>query len=169
MSMIPDAVITSVAMHVPEGLVTNEDLAARFPDWEVEKIAAKTGIIESVMHQVNMANHVYAARDEALKLCSAIGIGVVAMKPFACGELLKAGKKVNLANYKTGWKAMRLDVPECSTSTRFLSYTLSQQGVCTAVTGVSSLKELIANLAYLKALPAEKDYRSLLERLATID
>ena len=138
-------------------------------DPEVIKLAAKTGTIESVMHQVNMANHDYAARNEALNACVALGIGVVAMKPFACGELLKAGKKVKLANYKTGWKRMQLEVPKGATSTKLLSYTLSQPGVCTAVAGVSSLKELTANLTYLQASPAEKDYQTLLESLKTAE
>jgi aryl-alcohol dehydrogenase-like predicted oxidoreductase len=63
---------------------------------------------------------------------------------------------------------MMLDIPACATSTKLLSYTLSQPGVCTAVTGVSSIKELNANLAYLKASPNEKDYSPLLENLATV-
>jgi predicted aldo/keto reductase-like oxidoreductase len=63
-------------------------------DPEVIKLAAESGIIENVMHQVNIANHAYTARDEALRTCSALSIGVVAMKPFAGGELLKAGQKV---------------------------------------------------------------------------
>jgi 3-oxoacyl-[acyl-carrier-protein] synthase-3 len=38
------AAIRAVEYHLPDGAVTNEDLAAAFPDWSVEKIAAKTGI-----------------------------------------------------------------------------------------------------------------------------
>jgi predicted aldo/keto reductase-like oxidoreductase len=134
---------------------------------EVIRLAAESGIIESVMHQVNIANHTYAARHEALKTCSALGTGVVAMKPFAGGELLKAGQKVKIPAYKSGWKTMTLEIPACSTPTKLLSYTLSQPGVCTAVTGFSSLRELIANLTYLKASPNEKDYSPLLENLVT--
>ena len=36
--------IAAVAGHLPDGRLTNADLAARFPEWSVEKIAAKTGI-----------------------------------------------------------------------------------------------------------------------------
>jgi 3-oxoacyl-[acyl-carrier-protein] synthase-3 len=36
--------ITAVDYHLPEGTLTNEDLAAEFPEWGVEKIADKTGI-----------------------------------------------------------------------------------------------------------------------------
>lgn len=36
--------IASIAYHLPAAVLTNEDLAAEFPEWSVEKISAKTGI-----------------------------------------------------------------------------------------------------------------------------
>ncbi len=114
------------------------------------------------MHQVSIANHMYEARNEALRRCNELGVGVVAMKPFAGGLLLKAGKKVKIPAYKSGWKTMVFKVPECATPTKLLSYTLSQRGVCTAVTGVSSLEELTRNLAYSSASAMERDYAALL-------
>jgi 3-oxoacyl-[acyl-carrier-protein] synthase-3 len=36
--------IAAVAGHLPANELTNDDLATRFPEWSVEKIAAKTGI-----------------------------------------------------------------------------------------------------------------------------
>lgn len=36
--------ISGLAHHLPRGTLTNEALAADFPDWSVQKIAAKTGI-----------------------------------------------------------------------------------------------------------------------------
>lgn len=38
--------IRAVATHVPEQILTNEELAAVYPDWPAEKIFAKTGIRE---------------------------------------------------------------------------------------------------------------------------
>jgi 3-oxoacyl-[acyl-carrier-protein] synthase III len=38
------AVIRAIDYYLPEGTVTNADLAAQFPEWRVEKIRAKTGI-----------------------------------------------------------------------------------------------------------------------------
>jgi len=131
-------------------------------DPEVVKLAASTGVIDSIMHQVSIANHIYEARNEALRSCSELGVGVVAMKPFAGGLLLKAGKEVKIPAYKSGWKTMVFKVPEYATPTKLLSYTLSQRGVCTAVTGVSSLEELTRNLAYLSASAMERDYTALL-------
>ncbi|NND54699.1 MAG: ketoacyl-ACP synthase III [Gammaproteobacteria bacterium] len=39
-----DAVIRGIAIHLPEDVLTNEDLDAQFPEWEMDKIAAKNGI-----------------------------------------------------------------------------------------------------------------------------
>ena len=47
---LPGAVIRGLAVHLPEGLITNEELAGGHPDWDVEKIASKTGI--DVRHRV---------------------------------------------------------------------------------------------------------------------
>ncbi|MFD1720135.1 3-oxoacyl-ACP synthase III family protein [Amnibacterium endophyticum] len=38
------AAIAAIGVHLPERVLTNEDLAAEFPDWTVAKIAGKTGI-----------------------------------------------------------------------------------------------------------------------------
>jgi predicted aldo/keto reductase-like oxidoreductase len=95
-----------------------------------------------------------------------MGVGVAAMKPFAAGELLKAGKTAKIASYKTGWKTITMKVPEEANPTKLLNYTLSQPGVCTAVTGISSSDELSSNLEYLQSSNDEKDYQHI---LATIE
>jgi 3-oxoacyl-[acyl-carrier-protein] synthase-3 len=40
------AAIRAIEYHLPERTLTNRELAESFPDWTVEKIAGKTGIIE---------------------------------------------------------------------------------------------------------------------------
>jgi len=134
-------------------------------DPEVVKSAAESGTVDCVMHQVNVANHLYRARTDALRVCSKLGVGVVAMKPFAGGELLKAGKHFTIPVYKTGWKMTTINVPQEATSTKLLSYTLDQPGVRTAVTGIASFEELAADLAYLNASDQDRDYSQLLEKL----
>ena len=134
-------------------------------DPEVVKSAAESGTVDCVMHQVNIASHMYAARNDALRVCSRLGVGVVAMKPFAGGEMLKSGKKVTIPIYKTGWKMRTITVPQETTTTKLLSYTLNQPGVCTAVTGIASLKELADNLNYLNASNQDKDYAALIKNL----
>jgi len=144
-----------------EGLAKAISVSTHEP--EVIELAASTGVVDSIMHQVNIANHMYEARNEALRRCDKLGIGVVAMKPFAGGLLLKAGKEVKIPAYKSGWKTMFFKVPKCATPVKLLSYTLGQRGVCTAVTGVSSLEELERNLAYLSASAMDRDFAALLE------
>jgi predicted aldo/keto reductase-like oxidoreductase len=138
-----------------QGLAEAISISTHEPD--VIKSAADVGV-DVIMHQVNAANHMNNARNEALLKCVKLGVGVVAMKPFAGGELLKAGRKVKIAKYKTGWKTITMKVHQDVTSTNLLSYTLDQPGVCTAVTGVSSYKELFENLSYLNASKNEKEY-----------
>ena len=41
-----NAVIQAIEYYLPEKVVSNQDLAAEFPDWPVEKIQGKTGIHE---------------------------------------------------------------------------------------------------------------------------
>ena len=129
----------------------------------VIKLTVESGVVDCVMHQVNVTNHFYAARDEALRLCRDKGVGVVAMKPLVGGELLKAGRKVKVAAYKTGWKNMTVNVPQNTNPSALLNYTLCQSGVCTAVTGVSSIEELTADLNLFRASEAEKNYSQLIE------
>lgn len=105
----------------------------------------------------------YTERNKALRVCNKLGVGVVAMKPFAGGELLKTGKRVAIPIYKTGWKMITMNVQQEVTSTKLLSYTLDQPGVCTAVTGIASLAELTADLSYLSASNEDKDYSQIIE------
>lgn len=134
-------------------------------DPEVIKLAAESGIIDCIMHQINIANDTYTARNDALHICSNRGVAVIAMKPFAGGELLKVGRKVIIPEYKTGWKKLTVKVPRETTSTKLLSYALNQPAVCTAVMGVTSIEELTKNLSYLQASNQDKDYTPILQNL----
>ena len=40
------AYIKDIAYYLPERVVTNEELVKEFPEWSVEKIADKVGVIE---------------------------------------------------------------------------------------------------------------------------
>ena len=42
---MPAAVVTAIASHLPPTTLSNADLSAAFPDWPVEKIGDKTGIL----------------------------------------------------------------------------------------------------------------------------
>ncbi len=129
---------------------------------EVIKLAIQSSV-DCVTYQVNVANHFHKARDKALLLCHDKDVGVVAMKPLVGGELLKAGHKVKVASYKSGWKSMTVNVPQNTNPHRLLNYTLSQPAVCTAITGVASIEELTANLQFFESPESEKDYGQLID------
>src|SRR5574344_1389422 len=39
------AYIKGISYYLPEKIVTNEELVKKFPEWSVEKVAAKVGVI----------------------------------------------------------------------------------------------------------------------------
>ena len=41
-----DAYIKAISYYLPEREFTNEELIAEFPEWNVEKVSAKTGILK---------------------------------------------------------------------------------------------------------------------------
>ena len=55
------AAIRAIEYHLPEAVVTNEDLVRDFPDWTMSKIAHKTGI-----HQRHIADEGQCASDLAV-------------------------------------------------------------------------------------------------------
>ena len=40
------AFIKAISYYLPERIVTNEDLVAEFPEWDVEKVYSKVGVKE---------------------------------------------------------------------------------------------------------------------------
>lgn len=127
--------------------------------------AAPIQDINSVMYQVNMANHRLPGRNDAFKLCTENGKGIVAMKTFAKGKLLKPKRKEKIAGYITGGVRMTTKIPSTMTSAKCLHYTLSQPGVTVAVPGVTSIEELRDCVNYVNIPESDKTYKSELEEL----
>jgi predicted aldo/keto reductase-like oxidoreductase len=149
------------------------DLAVRLRDEGLGKIIAisthsldvirssiKNPEIHSIMYQVNMANHNLKGRNEALSHCQNNGIGVVAMKPYAGGNLLKTNKKLNFPDYKTGGLKFSMRVPSSMTDVKCLHYTLSQTGVNCLVTGPKNIEELQSSMRYYSSIEKAKSYQS---------
>lgn len=86
-------------------------------------------------------------RKELHKLCMHTQTGLIAMKPFAGGWLLKPDLNANI------------------TAIKLLSYTLSQSGVTTVIPGVSNLDQLKSCLKYIEASNEEKDFSEMLSQL----
>jgi len=109
--------------------------------------AAQSGQINVLMHNVSLLLHSTAGMAELFRTCTARQVGLVGMKPFAGGELLRRS----------------------ATPIQCISYGLSQPGVCTLVPGVKNLDELRATLAYLEASEEERDFSAVLAVLAGVE
>ncbi len=134
-------------------------------DVSVVKKAAESGRFDVVTFQVNMANNALPGRTEALAACAREGIGLVAMKPFAGGYLLRQGKTVGIAPIrKGGGETVRMKIPSSMTPTHCVTYVLSQIGVSTTIPGVRSVEELDGVLSYLNATADEKDFSEILNK-----
>jgi predicted aldo/keto reductase-like oxidoreductase len=125
---------------------------------DVVKLASNHPDLSSVMYQVNMTNHNLPQRDEILSFCKNIGMGLVAMKPYAGGNLLKFGKKVKFPEYKTGGLRAEYRIPSTLTDVKCLHYSLSQVGVSCVVFGVKNVHELENNLKYFSSNEEERFY-----------
>lgn len=121
--------------------------------------------INSVMFQVNMANHHLPMRDEVFNLCSENGKGIIAMKPFAKGKLLRPRRKEKISSYMSGGIQMTSRMPEGNTSAKCLHYTLSQPGVCVAVPGASNIDELRDCVNYVNVPVDQKTYEAEVDEL----
>ncbi|HUT82897.1 MAG TPA: aldo/keto reductase [Candidatus Bathyarchaeia archaeon] len=132
--------------------------------------AATSGIIDVIMIQLNLASNAMPFRQEMLATCAENNIGLIAMKPFAGGNLLKANKVVSLGGYKIGAYDIQGDkdfskkkIAEDATAIKCLHYILSQVGVSAAVPGVSNIEELDDCMSYYSASEADLDYSNLIK------
>ena len=63
------AVIQSIASYLPGAAVTNADLSRSFPEWSVDRIAAKTGIHERHIAAADECSSDLAFHARAEALC----------------------------------------------------------------------------------------------------
>jgi hypothetical protein len=124
---------------------------------------AESGIADLIMTQINLANHSSPKRKEFLEACVSTGTGLIAMKPFAGGRLLRGNRTVSFASYHTASHHIsRKKMPSEVTPQKCLHYVLSLPGISAAVPGVANLKELEDCLSYYSASEEERDYSGLL-------
>lgn len=109
--------------------------------------AVQSGQFDVLMFPVNLGQQAAPEVEALFHACARQGIGLVAMKPFAGGELLQPQN------------------PKHATPVQCLAYVLSRVGVSTTVPGVKSVEELRAALAYLEAPDSEKDFQPALAGL----
>jgi uncharacterized protein len=133
---------------------------------EVAHRAIESGQIDVLMFPIHMAANAVPGMKDLLQACVSAQVGVVAMKPFAGGKLLREERSIRVARYLMGGTAfLKLKKPVSITPVQCLSYVLSQMGVSTAVPGCANLKQLKQVLAYGQATEEEKDFGAVLSDL----
>jgi uncharacterized protein len=130
--------------------------------------AVQSGIVDLLMYPINLAGHAVDGRRELLQTCADLGVGVVAMKPYAGGRLLRADDTIGMDGFQIGSGAGDVvkQRPTDITPVRCLAYALAQPGVSSVLPGCKDLAELAAALAVLSANEAEADFSPVLGQFA---
>jgi predicted aldo/keto reductase-like oxidoreductase len=117
-------------------------------DADIARMAVESGLIDVLMFPVNIYQHPGdPARAALLSTCAKHKVGVIAMKPYHGGRLLRT------EGHPTG-----------ITPVQCLHYVLSQP-VATIVPGARNISEMSEALGYLHASDEEKQFASLHEDL----
>jgi uncharacterized protein len=136
-------------------------------DLKVSLKAVKSGQIDVLMYPINIANSTMPDRERLLNSCITEEVGLVAMKPFAGGTLLKGGTGVFTDTLSSGWRSFRRTQAISATPIQCISYVLSQAGVSTLVPGLKTVAELQETLRFLKAGSEEKNFDSVVENFSS--
>lgn len=132
-------------------------------DLKVSLKAVKSGQIDVLMYPVNIANSAMPDREKLFDACVTEKVGLVAMKPFAGGTLLRGNKGVFTDSLSTGWRSFHRKPAISATPIQCISYVLSLAAVSTLVPGVRSVSELQETLHFLNASSEEKNFDSIVE------
>jgi len=133
--------------------------------------AIESGAIDVLMFPVNLASYAVPGKEELLPACAKHNVGLVAMKVFGGGSLLREKRIIELEDYQMGRQQMpgapsHYDKPAEITPVQCLAYVLDQQEVATIVPGCKSVEELHAALHVYDSTEEEKDYRHILPAFA---
>jgi predicted aldo/keto reductase-like oxidoreductase len=125
--------------------------------------AIDSGIFDTVMTQYNLLSLGMPGRKAIIEACKKNETGLIVIKPFAGGLLLKAGRTVKIPGYKSGGESKEYTIPSESTAVRNLAFLLDNDVISTVLSGISSKKQLEENLHVYQASPNERDYSSLVD------
>jgi predicted aldo/keto reductase-like oxidoreductase len=131
------------------------------------RLAVQSGVLNVLMFPLNFTSHAMPGRKELLDDCVKHNIGLVIMKPFAGGNLLKEGSWMEVVDYQMGrmetnGDAMIFKKSSKITAVQCLAYILDQPAISTIVPGCGSLEQLEDVLSYWTATEAERAYTAVL-------
>lgn len=129
--------------------------------------AAESGLFDVVIFPVNLTCRTVPGNRELHEACQREQVGIVAMKPYAGGRLLRNEAVVSIEDFQMGRTQMsgaatRFAKRQPITAVQCLSYALGQPGVSTAIPGCKDMEQLDAALSYLDATRKERDVSHLL-------
>lgn len=131
--------------------------------------AVGTGAFDVLMYPVNIAGHAVPGMANLLHRCAELNVGIVAMKPFGGGRLLRPETSVTLHNYLRGSGLdgdVHLGERKVAISTKqCLNYVLNRIGVTCALPGCKSVAEVDDCLSIYTVPDAVKDYSEILPAL----
>jgi len=130
------------------------------------RLAVESDAIDVLMFPVNLTCRATPGYEELLAACRAHNVGLVAMKVFAGGRLLR-GVNVTVEDYQRGrpestGASATFAVERAITPAQCLAYVLDQRAVSTTVPGCRTVDELERVMRYWEASAPERDYVSLL-------
>jgi predicted aldo/keto reductase-like oxidoreductase len=133
--------------------------------------AIESGAIDVLMFPVNLAAYAVPGKDTLLSACAEHNVGLVAMKVFGGGSLLRDKSVVALEDYQMGRQEMpgapsHYKLTAEITPVKCMAYVLDRPQVVTTVPGCKSVAELYDALHYYAATDEEKDYAPILPAFA---
>jgi hypothetical protein len=129
--------------------------------------AVESGLFDVIIFPVNLTCASVPGNAALHEACARRQVGMIAMKPYAGGRLLKDDPVVAVEDFQMGRTQMpgaptRFRKPPGITPVQCLSYALSQPGVCAVIPGCRNLEQLGAALACAGASAQERDFSGLL-------
>ncbi|MFW9855381.1 MAG: aldo/keto reductase [Candidatus Thorarchaeota archaeon] len=139
-------------------------LSSHYP--QLIRKAVLTEKFDMLMSQFNMFAEEIPDRKELVRQCYEAQTAFVAIKPYAGGHLLKAGRKVRVPSLKSGGEVFEGKFPKTNhLPARCLAYILDHNGVTTVIPGFKNALELQQALDYYTMDPPDKEYDILVNFL----
>ncbi len=135
--------------------------------------AVESGAIDVLMFPVNLACRPVPGFFELLGACVAHEVGLVAMKPFGGGSLLRQEHILHVQDFQMGrtetrGAPMRFEKKMTITPLQCLAFVLTQEAVSTTVPGCQSVPELAEALSYWQAGTEALDFSAILPAFDTL-
>ena len=133
--------------------------------------AVEGGAIDVLMFPVNLASYAVPGKERLLAACKRHDVGLVAMKAFGGGSLLRDKSVIELQDYQMGRQEMpgapsHYDSHVRITPVQCMAYVLDRTEVATVVPGCQTVGELEEALGCLTASSEERAYARILPAFA---